>query len=89
VGDVSEHPLQYAFVTGLGSPDPIVYDTEQMDDDRVLDALYGKVPANVDHMLRHRAAYRVSIRVERYNRCPTCEQWSPCDVRKASTGGAA
>jgi hypothetical protein len=21
--------------------------------------------------------------IERYNRCPTCEQWSPCDVRKA------
>lgn len=20
---------------------------------------------------------------DRYNRCPTCEQWSPCDVRKA------
>lgn len=20
---------------------------------------------------------------ERYNRCPTCEQWSPCDVRIA------
>ncbi len=19
--------------------------------------------------------------VERYNRCPNCEQWSPCDVR--------
>lgn len=21
--------------------------------------------------------------IERYNRCPTCEQWSPCDRRKA------
>lgn len=20
--------------------------------------------------------------IERYNRCPTCEQWSPCDVRR-------
>lgn len=20
--------------------------------------------------------------VERYNRCPACEQWSPCQVRK-------
>jgi hypothetical protein len=79
---VSEHPLQYAFVIGLGSPDPIVYDTEQMDDDQVLDALYGKVPMSVEHMLRHRAGYRSQIRIERYNRCPTCEQWSPCDVRK-------
>ncbi len=24
-----------------------------------------------------------ALTVERYNRCPTCEQWSPCDVRKA------
>lgn len=22
------------------------------------------------------------LHVERYNRCPTCEQWSPCDVRR-------
>ena len=20
--------------------------------------------------------------IERYNRCPNCEQWSPCDIRK-------
>jgi hypothetical protein len=25
--------------------------------------------------------------VERYNRCPTCEQWSPCDVRRRLRGG--
>lgn len=24
--------------------------------------------------------------IERFNRCPTCEQWSPCDVRKAWSG---
>ncbi len=23
---------------------------------------------------------------ERYNRCPTCEEWSPCSVRKAQGG---
>lgn len=27
------------------------------------------------------------IQVERFNRCPTCEQWSPCDVRKAQADG--
>lgn len=24
--------------------------------------------------------------IETYNRCPNCEQWSPCDVRKLSMG---
>lgn len=24
----------------------------------------------------------IGLPVERYNRCPTCEQWSPCKVRK-------
>jgi len=30
-----------------------------------------------------------SAKVERYNRCPTCEQWSPCDVRTALDDAAA
>jgi hypothetical protein len=24
---------------------------------------------------------------ERFNRCPTCEQWSPCDVRRIFPSG--
>ncbi len=31
------------------------------------------------------AAGGAYLGAERYNRCPTCEQWSPCDVRKAET----
>lgn len=31
----------------------------------------------------------VHLPVERFNRCPTCEQWSPCDVRKAEVAPAA
>jgi hypothetical protein len=34
-----------------------------------------------------RAKTRQQGAVDRYNRCPTCEQWSPCDVRRAGTDG--
>ena len=35
-----------------------------------------------------RAVGGVGLPVERYNRCPVCEQWSPCDVRRAATVSA-
>ena len=35
---------------------------------------------------RAAAVERTGLPVERYNRCPTCEQWSPCDARKAEAG---
>lgn len=39
-----------------------------------------------DEQVRERAGLPHSMMaVERFNRCPTCEQWSPCDARKAST----
>lgn len=27
-------------------------------------------------------AFPAGLPVERFNRCPTCEQWSPCDRRR-------
>jgi hypothetical protein len=78
------HPLQYAFVGHLRYPhDPLVLDTENLSDDQVLDklAMSGDLLHREQHMLAHRQAYRFDV--ERYNRCPTCEQWSPCDVRRA------
>lgn len=32
-----------------------------------------------------REARVTGLPVERFQRCPTCEQWSPCDVRIAAT----
>lgn len=39
-----------------------------------------------DEQVRKQAGTTFPL-VERYNRCPRCEQWSPCDVRKAATDG--
>jgi hypothetical protein len=89
------HPLQYAVVEGLDYPrGHIVLETEDLDKDAVLhklrmdddplgavDPSY-KLSMRAMHMLDHLHAYGSQIRVERYNRCPTDEQWSPCDVRK-------
>jgi hypothetical protein len=61
------HPLQYAYI-GTGPHDPMVVGTEDQSDEQVR--------ARV-------AAQGMGAVVERYNRCPTCEQWSPCDVRAA------
>jgi hypothetical protein len=82
----TEHPLQYAFVEGLQYPmDLIIYGTEQLDDDEVLAALLpyiGDMRDDGRQRLTHLAAYRAGIRIDRYNRCPTCEQWSPCQARR-------
>jgi hypothetical protein len=61
------HPLQYAYCG-----ESYVGHTEDMTDDDVRDFI-----AEVEH----RSFY--GLPVERYSRCPTCEQWSPCDVRRA------
>lgn len=45
----------------------LVLNTEQMPDEQV----------------RQKVGGTRWDRVERWNRCPTCEQWSPCDVRAA------
>lgn len=36
-----------------------------------------------DDEVRRTAEADAWMSIERYNRCPTCEQWSPCDLRKA------
>jgi len=81
------HPLQYAFVKGLQYPhDPLVLETGELDDDAVIRKLRlsgQELSSAATWMLDHLAGYRSQIRIERYNRCPTCEQWSPCDVRAA------
>lgn len=68
------HPLQYALV-GFHC-NIYVGDTEHMDDRAVRQAAATKwdVPDR---------AWEYGP-IERFNRCPTCEQWSPCDVRKRS-----
>jgi hypothetical protein len=84
-----EHPLQYAIVEGLQYPmDPIIYGTEKLDDDAVISHLLlvvSQLTMAGQYRLIHLAGYRSTIRVIRFDRCPTCEQWSPCDVRKART----
>jgi hypothetical protein len=83
------HPLQYAYVEGLEYPTGhLVLETGQLDDEAVLyqlrmrgDPLH-KLEMHAIYKLEHLHAYRAVIRIERYNRCPTCEQWSPCDVRR-------
>jgi hypothetical protein len=39
-----------------------------------------------DITVRQRAGFSTTSTggptIERYNRCPTCEQWSPCDRRR-------
>lgn len=84
-----EHPLQYAFIEGLQYPkDPIVYGTEALDKQGVLELLLpvaGQLRSDGRQRLLHLLAYDSEIRVTRYNRCPTCEQWAPCAVRKAAS----
>jgi len=85
------HPLQYAFVlrTVAYPHDPVLNGTERMTDEQVFAALArrGKdspgreLPDPVRHQLSHAKGYW--LRTERYNRCPACEEWSPCHVRKA------
>ncbi len=67
--DYYGHPLQYALVGYLTT---YVGNTEDMSDQQVRQAAFGAGTRD-----------NWSI-VERYNRCPPCEQWSPCDVRKMS-----
>jgi hypothetical protein len=48
-------------------------------------ALVGSAYVGNTENLDDDAVYRlagVRLPIERYNRCPTCEQWSPCDKRK-------
>ena len=70
---LDEHPLQYAFVEGLTYPHtPVVYGTEQLTDDEVLNKLRDRWPRDdpyVQRKLQYRKAYRT--RVVRFNRCPT------------------
>jgi hypothetical protein len=90
----AEHPLQYAFVDGLQPPHaPMVYGTQDLDDEQVLDRILewaGEHPTGglsdvALYKLQHRDGYRREIHVDRYNRCPVCEQWSPCIQRKRGT----
>jgi hypothetical protein len=64
--------------------------SEGLDDDQMLrclladgqDLLGRPLGATVRYMLEHLDGYRDSIRVQRYDRCPDCEQRAPCDIRK-------
>jgi hypothetical protein len=73
---VSGHPLQYAVVygPGLGPFGTVRYDTDRLSDAEIAHDLHPDAPG----LAR-------DVRVHRYDRCPTCEQWSPCDVRLAAT----
>ncbi len=53
--------------------------------DRLRDAhplQYGWLAASPREMVMHTESVPDGI-VDRMNRCPVCEQWSPCDVRGA------
>lgn len=86
------HPLQYTFVlhTVAYPHDPMLAETGDMTDEQVFrtlaergkDSAGRELTSQVQHQLAHPAGYL--LRTERFNRCPTCEQWSPCDVRKAA-----
>jgi hypothetical protein len=77
------HPLQYAYVEGsVIYPGRAVMATETLDREAVLDKLLHddkNLNSQQVYVLEHHYG---ELRVERYNRCPTCEQWSPCDVRQ-------
>lgn len=83
---MARHPLQYAFIGGL----PYTVISEGLDDDGVIGSLLASgqdaVGRSLDEesrfMLEHLDAYRPLICIERYSRCPECEQWAPCDIRK-------
>jgi hypothetical protein len=91
IEDGDEHPIQYAIVDGLQYPaSPVVYGTEALDKSGVCRRLLvwaernpGSLTEAALYRLRHLQGYLPEIRVERFNRCPACEQWSPCDVRRA------
>ena len=80
------HPLQYAMVAGGGLREAYIAGTEHLTDDQVLDKLRAahddSSAAQIVHALDHRPAHIFYI--ERYDRCPTCEQWSPCTMRRAT-----
>lgn len=83
------HPLQYAFVQNCGYPhNPMLAHTENMSDAQVFAALASRGKDDNGRELLPRERQQLArpgpnfLRTERYNRCPTCEQWSPCDVRK-------
>jgi len=58
-----QHCIQYAAVKGL-----FVYDTDQMTDDEVWEA--------VSHLRSNNSFDPLGVGVERYNRCPVCEAWT-------------
>jgi hypothetical protein len=67
------HPLQYA-VTGHPHSVTVVGTGNATDEQirKMIEQTYGMpLPA---------------MPIERFNRCPTCEEWSPCSVRKAWRG---
>lgn len=82
-----DHPWQYAVGTlNSGSLPGAAYGTENADDDAVRAAIL-RAPGNLTtdelHMLKHPRAY--PLRLERFNRCPTDEQWQPCNARLAAS----
>lgn len=90
------HPLQYAFVQHVGYPhNPMLVNTENMTDEQVCAALSSRGKDDHDRELLPHERQQLGrpqvngLRTERYNRCPTCEQWSPCDVRKREQARAS
>lgn len=90
-----EHPLQYAFAEGTCARSaPVLNGTQGMTDEQVFaelarrgeDSLGRKIPQLALMQLQHPAGY--GLRTERYDRCPACEQWSPCRVREAAGAGS-
>src|SRR3954468_22783595 len=67
---LSLHPVQYAIITGPGFPrwGAVKYNTEHL--------------THADFTRGMPPGLAADVRIERYNRCPNCEQWSPCDVRQ-------
>lgn len=71
--DDTGHPLQYATVEVAGRPFTVC-GTERLSDDEIRHAAA---------KMRRVSADQVSFAGERFNRCPACDQWSPCDGRAA------
>lgn len=71
---LKSHPLQYGFVeaTFPGTlRNLVVYNTENEE--------YAEATIPIGNTIVPLGRHRIQ---DRYNRCPNCEQWSPCDKRK-------
>jgi len=84
----TEHPMQYAVITGLQWPEsPLVYGSENMSDHELLvylrqhsEGLKPTAVYKLTHSDLRGSAPLNGVRIERHDKCHICGVPSPCPV---------